>query len=56
MPTITSLVRLAGVINGIDYPRKGLTLERMGLAGKTPDEIHAHVGALTVTDARPAVE
>jgi opine dehydrogenase len=46
-PTITALTHLAGVINGIDYPRQGLTLERMGLAGKTPDEIRAHVGAPT---------
>jgi opine dehydrogenase len=44
-PTITALTHLAGVINGIDYPREGLTLERMGLAGKTPSEIRAHVGA-----------
>jgi opine dehydrogenase len=46
-PTITALTHLAGVINGIDYPRHGLTLERMGLAGKTPCEIRAHVGAPT---------
>ena len=44
-PAITALTHLAGVINGIDYPRDGLTLERMGLAGKTPAEIRAHVGA-----------
>ena len=44
-PAITALTHLAGVINGIDYPRDGLTLERMGLAGKTPGEIRAHVGA-----------
>jgi hypothetical protein len=44
-PAITALTHLAGVINGIDYPREGLTLERMGLAGKTPAEIRAHVGA-----------
>ena len=35
------------MINGIDYPREGLTLQRMGLAGKTPGEIRAHVGAPT---------
>ena len=46
-PAMTALTHLAGVINGIDYPRKGLTLERMGLAGKTPAEIRAHVGAPT---------
>jgi opine dehydrogenase len=43
--TITALTHLAGVINGIDYPREGLTLERMGLAGKTPSEIRVHAGA-----------
>ena len=46
-PTITALTHLAGVINGIDYPREGLTLERMGLAGKTPAQIRAHVGVPT---------
>ncbi len=44
-PTITALIHLAGMFNGIDYPREGLTLERMGLAGKTPSEIRAHAGA-----------
>lgn len=44
-PTITALTHLAGAINGIDYPRQGLTLQRMGLAGKTPAQIRAHVGA-----------
>jgi opine dehydrogenase len=48
-PTITALTHLAGTINGIDYPREGLTLHRMGLAGKTPGEIRAHVGG-------PAIE
>jgi hypothetical protein len=47
-PTIIALTHLAGMINGIDYPREGLTLERMGLAGKTLREIRAHVGAPTV--------
>ena len=46
-PTITALTHLAGVINGIDYPRQGLTLQRIGLAGKTPSQIRAHVGAPT---------
>jgi opine dehydrogenase len=46
-PTITSLVHLAGMINGVDYAREGLTLERMGLAGMTPDDIRTHVGAPT---------
>ena len=46
-PAITALTHLAGVINGIDYPRQGLTLERMGLAGKTPAQIRAHVSAPT---------
>lgn len=46
-PTITSLVHLAGVINGLDYARDGLTLNAMGLAGKTRDDICAQVGAGT---------
>jgi opine dehydrogenase len=50
-PTITALTHLAGVINGIDYPREGLTLERMGLAGKTTHEIRAHAGAATAEPA-----
>src|SRR5215475_14443163 len=45
-PTITALTHLAGAINGIDYPREGLTLERMGLAGKP----HAKSA---LTSARP---
>jgi opine dehydrogenase len=44
-PTITALTQLASVINGVDYPRQGLTLERMGLAGKSAEEIRAYVGA-----------
>ena len=50
-PTITALTHLAGVINDIDYPREGLTLERMGLAGKTPGEIRAHADAPTAEPA-----
>ena len=48
---MTALTHLAGVINGIDYPRQGLTLGRMGLAGKTPREIRAHVGVPTAEQA-----
>jgi opine dehydrogenase len=50
-PTITALTHLAGTITGIDYPRKGLTLERMGLAGKTPSEIRARIGTPTAEPA-----
>jgi opine dehydrogenase len=46
-PTITALTHLAGVINSIDYQRQGLTLQRLGLAGKTSGQIRAHVGAPT---------
>jgi hypothetical protein len=55
-PTITALTRLAGVINGIDYSRQGLTLERMGLAGKTPAQIRAHVSTPCRTGRRPAAK
>ena len=38
-PTIDALVRLASLALGIDYWRDGLTLERLGLAGKSPAEL-----------------
>jgi opine dehydrogenase len=44
-PMITALTHLAGVITGTDYSCDGLTLERMGLAGKTAEEIRAHMRA-----------
>jgi opine dehydrogenase len=42
-PTMDALVRLAGVALGIDYGRDGLTLERLGLAGKAPAELSRFV-------------
>jgi opine dehydrogenase len=38
-PTIDALVQLAGLAVGIDYRRDGLTLERLGLAGKSPSDL-----------------
>src|SRR5262245_38152763 len=35
-PTIDALVHLAGLAVGTDYARDGLTLEKLGLAGKRP--------------------
>ena len=52
-PTIAALTHLAGMINGTHYLRDGLTLERMGLAGKTLREIRAHVGASTAEPVGP---
>jgi opine dehydrogenase len=46
-PAITAVTDLAGVINGVDYIEQGLTLERMGLADKSAEEIAAYVGAHT---------
>jgi opine dehydrogenase len=34
-------VQLASIALGIDYVRDGLTLERLGLAGKSPAELAA---------------
>jgi opine dehydrogenase len=47
-PTMTALTQLASVMNGLDYARTGLTLDKMGLAGTPPQRIHEHVieGAL----------
>jgi opine dehydrogenase len=36
-------VQLASLAVGIDYRRDGLTLERLGLAGKSPSELLAFV-------------
>jgi opine dehydrogenase len=38
-PTIAALIELAGLAVEIDYRREGLTLERLGLAGKSPSEL-----------------
>jgi len=38
-PTIDALISLAGLAVGIDYRAEGLTLERLGLAGKSPAEL-----------------
>jgi opine dehydrogenase len=38
-PTIDALVQLASLALGIDFARDGLTLDRLGLAGKSPAEI-----------------
>jgi opine dehydrogenase len=42
-PTMDALIRLAGLALGIDYGRDGLTLERLGLAGKSPAELSRFV-------------
>ena len=41
-PVISAITHLAGVINGIEYARAGLTIEGMGLTGKNADEIRAY--------------
>jgi len=38
-PTIDALIQLAGLAVGVDYARDGLTLEKLGLAGKSPSEL-----------------
>ena len=42
-PTIDALVQLASLSMGINYARDGLTLEKLGLAGKTPSELISFV-------------
>lgn len=44
-PTIDALIHLACLITGIDYRREGTTAERLGLAGKTAEEILQLVSA-----------
>jgi hypothetical protein len=38
-----ALATLAGVLNGVDYARTGLTLDRMGLLGLGPDDIGSYL-------------
>ena len=38
-PTIDAMIQLASLAVGIDYRRDGLTLERLGLAGKSASEL-----------------
>ncbi len=38
-PIIDALVAIGGVAVGIDYAREGLTLEKLGIAGKSPSEL-----------------
>jgi opine dehydrogenase len=38
-PTITALIELAALATGVDYGRAGLTLERLGLAGRSPADV-----------------
>jgi opine dehydrogenase len=38
-PTVDALIHLACLVTGIDYRREGTTIEKLGLAGKTTEEI-----------------
>lgn len=42
-PNIAAVVRMASILNGVDYETTGLTLERMGLASMTAGEIRGYV-------------
>ncbi|GAA4707282.1 NAD/NADP-dependent octopine/nopaline dehydrogenase family protein [Pseudonocardia yuanmonensis] len=42
-PTMDALIELAGVLNGVDYRVTGLTLERMGLEGRSPEQMLTYV-------------
>lgn len=42
-PAMAAVTTLAGLLNGVDYPAIGLTLDQMGLAGMSPGEINAFV-------------
>lgn len=43
VPTMRALTILASEMNGLDYLREGLSLERMGLTGLDPKGLHAYV-------------
>ena len=41
-PAMEAVTAVAGVLNGVDYRRRGLTLDGMGLTGVDPDRIMAY--------------
>jgi len=42
-PTIDSIIHLSSIINGEDYIKTGLTLEKLGLGGRSKEEIDAYL-------------
>jgi opine dehydrogenase len=42
-PAIDTMVRLASIIHGVNYRARGRTLERLGLAGMTLDEVRRYL-------------
>ena len=40
-PVLRSAVTMAGVLNGVNYLKEGLTLKSLGLEGRSADEIHS---------------
>lgn len=42
VPVMDALIRLAGVVNGVDYRASGLTAERLGIAGLSAPQIREH--------------
>ncbi len=43
MPTLEALMTLASVINDFDYASEGITLDKLGVVGKTPEEINTYL-------------
>jgi len=45
-PTMEALTTLAGILNGLDYYAKGLTIDRMGMADIAAQDVvaYAHDG------------
>lgn len=41
--TISAIVRLANIVHGVDYWRKGRTLEQLGIRGLSVTELHRYV-------------
>lgn len=43
LPTVHALVQIASVVNGEDYFKQGLTLEDLGVTGRTAEEINQYL-------------
>jgi opine dehydrogenase len=42
-PTVDAIIQLASVLNGVDYRKEGMTLEKLGLGDMTKEEIEEYL-------------
>ena len=50
MPVLRALVTIASGINGVDYASTGITMDKLGVPGNTPEEINAYLHSAKKTE------